>query len=123
MARPTKLTPERQDRITRAIREGAYAEVATRAAGVAPSTYYDWLRRGREGEEPYSVFLEAVEQADAEAEVAAVGVINAAAASGDWRAAKALLERRFNRRWGARATVSFGESGEAAPDNRELARE
>jgi hypothetical protein len=50
MGRPTKLTPERHRRIVEAIRAGCYAEVAARAAGIVPSTYYDWLQRGQNGE-------------------------------------------------------------------------
>jgi transposase-like protein len=75
VARPIKLTQARQDRICDAIRDGAYAEVAARAAGVAASTYYEWRRRGRLGEEPFSEFLEALAQAEAEAELEAVAVI------------------------------------------------
>src|SRR5665809_23115 len=45
MARPCKLTPERQERIVAGLRGGAFAEVAARAAGVSPSTFYVWLER------------------------------------------------------------------------------
>lgn len=51
MARPTKLTRQRHDRIVNALRAGAYAEVAARAAGVHEATYYRWLARGRAEQE------------------------------------------------------------------------
>ena len=47
VARPSKLTPETQNRIVQAARAGNYREAAARSAGIAPSTLYDWLSRGR----------------------------------------------------------------------------
>jgi len=103
VARPTKLTPKVRERIVESIRAGAYAEQAARAAGIAPSTYYDWLRRGEAGEQPFSEFSEALRAGEAEAEVAAVANIREAANAGDWRAAAHYLERRHPERWGRRA--------------------
>ncbi len=47
MGRPTKLTTGTSQAIIVAIRAGAYAAEAARAQGVAESTYYSWLERGR----------------------------------------------------------------------------
>jgi transposase len=99
VARPTKLTPAVQERVLQAIRAGNYAEVACRAAGIAPSTYYRWLERGeREPDGSYARFAEAVRLAEAEAEVHAVALVRRAM-SDDWRAALAYLERRHPGRW------------------------
>jgi hypothetical protein len=45
--RPSKLTPEIQDRICASLRAGNYACVAARLAGIAESTFYDWLEQGK----------------------------------------------------------------------------
>ncbi len=99
MARPTKLTPETQERILKAVRAGNYAEAAARSAGIAPSTLYRWLERGsQETEGTHREFHDAVRRAEAEAEVHAVAVVRRAM-SEDWRAAMAYLERRHPSRW------------------------
>ena len=102
MARPTKLTPQVRERIAESIRAGAYAEQAARAAGITPSTYYDWIKRGEAGERPFSEFSDAVRACEAEAEVAAITVLRDAAQTGEWRAAAHYLERRHPERWGRR---------------------
>jgi transposase len=99
MARPTKLTPELQERIVKAVRAGNYAEAAARANGISASTYYRWLQRGALNDSgAYRDFGEAVRQAEAEAEVHAVAILRRAMGE-DWRAALAYLERRHPGRW------------------------
>jgi transposase len=105
VARPTKLTPEIQERIVAAIRAGNYAEPAARSAGISPATYYRWLRRGEEAScGIYRDFYEAVRRAESEAEVYAVAVIRRAMPN-DWRAAAHYLERRYPDRWRRRETL------------------
>ena len=99
MARPTKLTPETQERIVRAIRAGNYADAACRAAGVGQTTFYRWMQRGEaEAEGPFREFRDAVRQAEAEAEVFAVATVRKAMTE-SWQAAIAFLERRHPDRW------------------------
>jgi transposase len=100
VARPTKLTPEVQDRIVAAIRAGNYAAPAARSAGVSEATFYRWMSRGERAKSGiYRDFHEAVRRAEADAEVHAVAVIRKEIADGDWRAAATFLERRFPDRW------------------------
>lgn len=107
MARPTKLTPELRDRLVALIRGGCYAETAARAVGIAPSTYYEWLERGRFGgrrgrRDAYAEFADAIKVAEAHAERDAVAAVWGAMQR-DWRAAIIFLERRFPARWRRRA--------------------
>lgn len=100
MARPTKLTTEVREKICRAIRAGNYPAVAARAAGVSESTFYRWMERGRsDAKGPHRAFYEAVREAEAESEVHLVAVLRKSSKDGDWRAALALLERRYAERW------------------------
>ena len=101
MARPTKLTPELQKRITDAIQGGVDKKVAAAMAGIAESTFYDWLDQGRKPDAlpEFSEFSESIERAEAEAEVVKVGRISIAANNGNWKAASWWLERKHPERW------------------------
>lgn len=48
MARPTKLTPEVQENICNWLKLGYYQEDAAIMAGISPSTYYEWMKKGDE---------------------------------------------------------------------------
>lgn len=96
--RKTKLTPEVQAKVVRAIKAGNYAEVAARHAGIDIATYMRWKVKGEEGREPYRAFREAIHDAEAYAQQRAVGVISRAM-SKDWKAAAWYLERKFTAQW------------------------
>lgn len=116
MGRPTKLTPTRSEQILKAIKASATREVSARAAGVGVSTLYAWLERGRAEESgDYRDFLDAVDRAEAEAEVTLGLHVRRAAAEGEWRAALAILERRHPERW---ARPRSEERGERAREER-----
>lgn len=123
--RPTKLTPEVQEKICSAIRAGNYIETASAYADVAKSTLYEWLKRGqrekdriaknprariRKEEAPYVEFSNAVEKALADAEVRDVMLIGKAAEE-NWQAAAWRLERKFPDRWGRRDKFALEHSG------------
>lgn len=104
--RPTKFNAEIANAIIENLRLGNYTEHAATAAGLAKSTLYSWLERGRKeqesieaGFEPKRVeneFLEfsnAVEKAKAEAVSRNVAIIQKSAHSGTWQAAAWWLER------------------------------
>jgi len=107
MARPTKLSPEIEERIVSAVRAGTSIAGAAAYAGIDPSTFHRWMERGdpkRTGRADgrYREFRARVEQASGEAEVRDVTVI-AKAAPSDWRAAAWRLERRRPERYGRAA--------------------
>lgn len=102
MARPSKLTPEVQERIASLLRAGNTVEIASQAAGISPETYYAWMNRGltdKPADKPYREFRSAVETARAESEAVLVTRIAKAAANGSWTAAAWLLERRNPAQW------------------------
>ena len=104
--RPTKLTPEVQDRIVSAIRAGNYSRVAAEYAGISERTFYGWLRRGQQAKTGvYRDFWCAVQRAEREAEVRAVAMIQKSMDS-NWRAALAFLERKYPSRWGRKDRLS-----------------
>jgi hypothetical protein len=96
VGRPTLLDGRTREGLLTAIRAGNRLPAAARFASVSPTTFAEWMRRGR-GEDvrpatrEYVELVEAVEQAQAEAEVAAVAAIRRAMRR-DWRAAAWFLE-------------------------------
>jgi transposase len=126
VGRPTKLTPEIQNRIVVLIRAGNYVETAAASAGIHKSTLYDWLKRGArekqritqnprarisKKEAPFVDFSDAVEKAQAEAESRDVMLI-AKAAEEQWQAAAWRLERKFPARWGRKLDVKQEVQGQ-----------
>ena len=140
MGRKTKLTPEIQETICNWLKLGYYQEDAAIMAGIAPSTYYDWLKKGAEedsrqdeikalgdGSSPlpaiiegsdielvyvFSGFSEAVARARAEAEGAHIKNIRRAADNGTWQASAWFLERSFPKKWGKRSTLDIDAQGD-----------
>jgi len=66
MGRRTKLTPEVQEIILRAIRQGSFDWVAAQAAGITGTTFHNWMRWGRKGNPRYVAFFTNVQRAKAE---------------------------------------------------------
>jgi transposase len=109
MARPTKLTKDKADKIVDLVRAGNYAETSATVAGVGVSTFYTWMSKG-EGEKarsPYKEFREAVLGAKAEAEARMVMVIQRAASDGSWQAASWYLERTQQAKYGKQNRVEL----------------
>jgi transposase len=115
--RPSILTQELIDTIISNIKVGAYVETASAAAGIHKDTYYRWLREGArirratpgtaydrplsEEEELMAAFSDAVEKAQAEAQMRDIKII-AKAAELQWQAAAWKLERKHPEMWGRR---------------------
>jgi transposase len=109
VGRPTKLTPQVQERIVGLIAAGSYAEPAARAAGISASTFYSWMERGQLEEDGiFREFREAIKRAEAEAEISAVKVVTSAMPR-SWQAAMTFLERKHPDRWGRRSRAEPSE--------------
>lgn len=115
MGRPTKLTPEIQERIIQALSAGNYQDTAARFAGIDPSTFYRWMDDGaKDDADPlFKEFREAVEKARAQAEVRSVALIQNAANGGTWQAAAWWLERSHPQKWGRQQRIMQEISGPA----------
>jgi hypothetical protein len=106
MGRPTKLTPAIQKKICDGLRNGLYADSAAILGGICEDTYYEWIKRGEAGDEPYASFSEAVKEATAEAEQNALADVKMGRTGKDdpphWTSAAWFLERRFPSKYGRR---------------------
>ena len=97
----TKLTPELQKKLIKYIQGGSYIVVACRAVGIAEKTFYEWIKKGEKGIEPYSKLSKSVRKAQAKSEIRNVAIIEMAAKK-DWRAALEMLARKYPQRWAKR---------------------
>jgi hypothetical protein len=113
--RPSKLTPEIQEQIVKAIKAGNYIETAAAYAGIAKDTLYNWLKEGARSESgALREFSDAVENALAFGEMRDLQRIDQAATAGQWQAAAWRLERRFPKKWGRQERHEIsGEGGGA----------
>lgn len=97
----SRLTAEVREAILTAVRAGNYLEVAVRYAGVAESTFWEWVRRGRDGDARYAPFVAELDKAQAQSEVRDLALVGKAAEDPDrWTAAAWRLERRYPDRYG-----------------------
>jgi len=107
MARPTKLTPESQERILQAIRVGATYTDAADYAGVVYDTFNNWMKRGAEAKSGiYFEFFNEVKKAQGSAKVGWLAKIEKAANEGSWQAAAWKLERRDPENYGRTVTTT-----------------
>lgn len=105
MGRPSKLTPEVQERICQAIRAGNYYEAACAYAGIDYSTFRRWIIKGEKAKSGrYHNFCEAIKRAEHEAEVRLVAMWQKHMPE-NWQAIATFLERRYPDRWGRRMDV------------------
>ncbi len=113
MARPSKLTPEVQKRLVKAIKAGNYYEAACGFAGIHYSTFRKWMQKGEKAKSgKYREFFEAITHAEYQAEVRMVAQWQQHMPE-DYRAIRDFLERRYPDRWGKRKfDVDMKHSGE-----------
>lgn len=101
--RPSKLSPDRIERLAEALRIGHTRATAAALAGVGESTLYAWLNAANQPDAApeFLDFLEAVKKAEVEAENSLVSLIRNSAEK-SWQAGAWLLERRYPDRWAKR---------------------
>ncbi len=110
--RPTKLTPEIQQRIVDALKSGNFRVSAARWGGVAFRTFSEWMASGEaEPDGKWGEFRRAVIEAEESAEIRAVALIMKAALT-DAKHAEWWLSHRHSVRWAEKKNVKMsGEVG------------
>jgi len=110
----SKFTPDAIARIVAALRIGHTISDACTFAGVAPTTYEGWLKKGRAGQAPYAQLVELVERLNVATYSPAVECFKRGAET-DPRIAKDFLAVRAPKQWGPQkeqvntaVTIVFG---------------
>lgn len=98
LGRRSKYTPETVKKICHAIELGATYELACNYAGIGHDTFHQWRKQKPE-------FSEAVKQAEGNAVVGWLTLIEGEAAAGSWQAAAWKLERRYAKDYGKTISV------------------
>lgn len=103
-----KLSPETQAAICESIRKCNTVEGAARKAGISDRTLRAWRQKGRDGIEPYVGFELAITRAEEEAKEVLLNIMSHAVdkdGNQDWRAADALLTKRYWREYGKKHII------------------
>jgi hypothetical protein len=93
--RPTRFTAETRETLLGALRAGATRKDACAVAGLGYSTFMSWMQQAAADDGEYEDFALLVRQAEATFIVTLCQLWTRAAGT-DWRAAMALLERRYH---------------------------
>ena len=109
--RPSKLTPERLEKILESLREGNYRDTAAEGAGIAYNTFREWEKKGGVEEKG--------KRAEAEGEQLHIRRINKAGEEGAWQADAWMLERKDPKKWGRKDATKLELSGEVKTINAE----
>ena len=122
MPRPTTFNEDLAGKIIGARRVGASLKVAASAAGVPYQTFFDWLKRGRECEDPtdqYARFAAEVDKAGAQIDVTLLArVVRATEGEdGDARLAFDLIRWRADGRL-RRANAGLAEAKRTVEEQR-----
>ena len=110
--RKTKLTPDVQAKIVQALGVGTTREHAYQYAGISHDAFYHWLKQGEAGKSPYTEFYAAVKNAEGQAVVGWMALIDSAARNGNWQAAAWKLERRYPKDYGRQLVKEDGEAAQ-----------
>jgi len=104
--RPSKLTPEVREKIVQALQLCNRRKDAADYAGVNEATLRRWMARGKNpNDEEYAAFRQAVIEAEAKAQILAMGCVAKAIRAGDWKAAAWYLERKAPELYSPRSSL------------------
>ena len=103
MPRPSKLTPEIQQKISDGVSLGLTYALAASAAGVTYQSLNSWMKLGRDSTSgKYFDFYKHIEQRNAEGALRILQKLNDAANAGNCQVCMFILERRFPEEFGRR---------------------
>lgn len=106
LPRPTSFTPDAQAAIVDAVARGNYLATACERAGITYSAFTYWRRLVESGDpnaQAFSDFFAAIKKAVAAAECNALESLRSGMPG--WQSQAWFLERRFPKRWGAKAAA------------------
>jgi transposase len=107
--RPLLLNEEYIRKAQELAAQGLSDRAICTALGISPETFYEWIRKGEAGRQPYVDFARAVKKGLQQFESVCVnGILEAA--KKNWTAYAWLLERRLPEVWGKRERIEIAPS-------------
>jgi hypothetical protein len=100
--RKTLLNTNLQKRICGYLSDCCTIRTACEATGISETSFFEWIRRGEAGEQPFAQFAQAVTRARGKAKAA---IVRSLVDERDWRARLELLARVFPDEYGRRETA------------------
>ncbi len=104
MSAYTKFTRELSDQFVAALGRGNFIETCCSSVGITPATYYSWIKRGKEGEEPFLTFYLSCQRAQGQ-DQQAINELLLAAGGKDWKAAAYRAGARYPELFGEKRQV------------------
>ncbi len=121
MPRPSKLTPEIQQKIGENVSLGLTYSLAASAAGVTYQSLNSWLKRGQtEKSGIYNQFFKHIQKCNADGARKLLERLNDAAAAGNCQVCMWILERRFPEEFARRQYRKMNIVSENINENVEL---
>ena len=119
--RKTKLTEELIEEIYNYISNGLSNIDSCIMCNIAETTFYDWLKRGRNDTESqndtiYAEFSKAIKKAEIQFKETHINNIQKASKGGSWQASAWLMERKHFKEWGNKQHIDHGGSVEVQID-------
>jgi hypothetical protein len=108
VGRPTDLTDELERRICETLKAAGTVEDACSHHGIDTKTFYNWQRKGREGDPRYVQFFRAVQKARDDRRIATEAQIRAHGKK-NWQALAWLLERTEPKRYAMQVRLHVGQ--------------
>lgn len=107
MSRPTDYNEEIEQKVLDGVRQGLSSKDAALCAGISETSFFKWLKLGREGNPVYAQFAERIEVARAEAKQRRIKIIYDAEPE-DPRLALEMLARMYPQEFGKKVDVTSG---------------
>jgi hypothetical protein len=121
MARPSKLTPEIQQKIGDGVSLGLTYALAANSACVTYQTLNEWLKKGRNSTSgKYYQFYKYIQKCNADAAKKLLERLNEAVDAGNCQVCMWILERRFSEDFGRREYRKMNIVSENRNENIEL---
>ncbi len=105
--RPTKFTPELEERILNALRLGLFRDQACSINNINRDSFYEWMNR-------YPEFSDKVEKAESDCEAKHLANITRHSET-DPKQSQWVLSKRFYKRWGEKMDITSKDEAIQSP--------
>ena len=133
IGRKIKLTPELIESFVKKLKVGSYAKYVAESEGITERCFYLWLERGSKAEKLHELrkkvpeserlffqFFQSVRRSEATAQITLTAMVFSQAKE-DWRAALAIMSRKWPEQWAKKEYLDFKGTIDQGPNKKEQA--